>query len=138
MSTNYFQLEFDYPGPYGDIEDEAANAAIGKAEREWVRIVKAMPDSGTKFLHAYCFPDGSFYKFVRTDKSETELKEYLRKHLEGSDLCLQKIYIEDPTDDPYKVGCDTLKEYFDKNEKSKTSVSGDAHDEMDALFKEHK
>lgn len=108
----YYQIEFDYYSSSFHTDSREAEEDLYIAEKEVNRILK---ETKVLFKHAYCWPDGSLYKFVKCTKEELEkVKDAFNNQ---SDICrIRNIREQEPTTNPYKHGCSTLEEYFNKTD----------------------
>lgn len=119
-----FSLNFSYAGVYCGVvpsdEDEAQeNLDHLNAEKQVKKIGETL---GYKVAHQYGWPDGSLYKWVRTDKTQREVTGEWNKLIseqidEGGLLRGVTVTEDDPNSDPWKSGCKTLAEYMDIVEK---------------------
>lgn len=97
-----------------ELEDKLLQAAEAVVER----TLKAL---GLNYKHAYSFPDGSLYKYVKSDLGHTELCQLVIDALAGSDVCVSTVFDELPESNPHKlvrrngewVEFKTLEEYFE-------------------------
>lgn len=105
---NYYQIEFKYlKDKLLNIEEYAKE--LWEAEKEVRNILK---ETGVLFKHGYCWPDGSLYLYLKC--TTEELENVKSKFLDDSKPTIQEIYLEEPSSNPYKHGCKTLEEYFNK------------------------
>jgi hypothetical protein len=124
----YFDVSFDYPHTCAcksgegwsilyHVDEKKANQQLIKAEKI---VEAALKKTKLNFKHAYCYPDGSLYKYVKTDLTEERLRQVLTNALQGTKVGVGFIYKECPLSDPFKVKkvggqfvkCRTLWEYF--------------------------
>jgi len=113
---NYFSAEFGYSGSVVNIvsENEATKRADADLTKAIQEVEGALDRAGVEHLHAYAWPDGSLYRFIRTELDWPELHDKISAEL-GENLNLLSVYNKNPSDNPYKFGCPTLKDYFEKN-----------------------
>jgi hypothetical protein len=78
-----YQVQFQYPGPYGWPEDVDASQAYFKAE---AIVLAALKKLRLEQKHAYGFPDGSMYKYVITDLPQAELEKILKEELTAPNI----------------------------------------------------
>lgn len=115
---NYFSVSIYVPGPYSncpgaepEIDDFAWNGD------KFVEFV--LTSSGVEFLHEYSWPDGSCYKYVRSNLTSDELKKHLNFYFIPSKYEIMKVIQVAESTNPYKVNPNTyekfssIKEYFD-------------------------
>jgi hypothetical protein len=115
---NYFQLGFGYVGSIVTIvsENKATHKASVELEAAIQKVMEALDAIEVEHLHAYAWPDGSLYRFIRTEMGEQELCTKINEAL-GEGLCIEDVYVQSPEKDPYKGNCNTLEEYFERNKK---------------------
>lgn len=115
---NYFSIEFLIPGPYSNfpgINPEIDELAING--EQFVESILA--NSGVEFLHEYSWPDGSCYKYVRSELTPEQLKKHLNLHFIPSTYSVGSVNKISENQKPYKANPSTykefssLKEYFD-------------------------
>ena len=112
-----FSIDASYPGPFCSFPDDdegSAKASLAAMAAEQI-LEAAIISSGFKCFHQYIWPDGSLYKWaVLRGKGSSTAKE-LERELNAK-LQPLRIYVfvsvEDPKDNPYKVGYETLEEYI--------------------------
>ena len=111
----YFIVEFSYTGPRVNIisdnkaTDDASDALIAADQ---LVMDKLQLEQGIQCKHAYSWPDGSLYKYVKTDLEQEQLTQLLNRVFEGSGIQVTSVAANQPGDDPMKHGCRTLDEYF--------------------------
>ena len=114
----YVQIEFYYycPDPHEWLAGSESSVKCIEANEA---VEKAMTDLEIEWRHAYTFPDGSLYKYVRTKLSDVDLECAINTALMDTGINVNHIYAYTDTDpdDPYKPGkskvC-ALKERFDE------------------------
>ena len=110
---NYFMVQFGYDGPRSNFpESKKANDACWKAGDQAEALLRSIP--GIKVAHAYSWPDGSCYKYACGDMSKDELYQEAHKRLTEF-LYSVLVTEQDPEKDPFKCGCETLREYLAKD-----------------------
>lgn len=112
---NYFSIEFHYSGPKGMGADESFNdspihKALADAE---IHVVTKLAEAGIDWRHEYSWPDGSLYKFVRSNLPREELLESLRKLINKDDVNVASVTEISPNKDPLKHDFSTVKSYFE-------------------------
>ena len=114
---NYFHFEFNYDGSIVNIvsDNDATHKASADLSAASNKAKEALNNLNIENLHAYAWPDGSLYRFVRTEMEENELWKAVNQALpEG--VRISRIYSASADDDPHKMNCKTLEEYFNINE----------------------
>lgn len=99
------------------IDEDKANKQLVSAERI---VEKLLKEAGITFKHAYSYPDGSLYKYIKTDLDEGQLRQTLERIFQGAEVHVNQIYKSCPMENPYKfrkvdekcVEVKTLMEYF--------------------------
>lgn len=121
----FLQLEFWYDGLKGDEESKECNAALIAAEEHTDLLSQRLETFYFHLKHAYSWPDGSLYKYLKVDALPNEsnedtkkrvyhfLKDILQEMGLSDHLRVEKIYDAKPEDNPSKAGCKTLDEYFE-------------------------
>lgn len=114
-TTNYYTIEFLYPGPrvriLGD-NDEGTNVAC-QALINACKIVENILKQKFEFIHAYSWPDGSLYYTVKTELPKEDLQIILEDLFKNTDICVSTVYIE-PDEDTWNVmDKTTVKSTFD-------------------------
>lgn len=134
-TMNYYSVDFYYRGPTCNIEDDeegSANRALSAAEKEVDVLFKSIAD--VEMRHQYSWhasrrssggysarrllwwPDGSLYKYVRTDKLDAFSVDRLRARIKELGLTIidvSSVREVSSEENPWKAECKTLKEYFD-------------------------
>jgi hypothetical protein len=110
----YYQISFNYRGPYdGYCVSKAANRALSAAYDEADELLGLLR---LRRKHAYSWPDGSLYFFVKTPLPQWELQVALDRRLRAFEpkhiTAIEQIYIESPTKDPQKAYHRTLRSYL--------------------------
>lgn len=88
FSMKYFSVEFLYSGatnPFGADGDEDGKLHPGtQALIDAERIgEEALKSAHYEFVHDYCWPEGDFYKLVRGNLEEAEIRTKLTEILSG-------------------------------------------------------
>lgn len=110
----YYMIDFDYDWPScGIIPDKESSLANRKAD---IKVNAAAKRLGINMLHAYSWPDGSLYKYIKTELSADEVRMALDSQLYDSGVSVNSITERSGDEDPYKAYSKTLKEYFDNAE----------------------
>ena len=124
MTANYYSISFSYPGPffnhgYSGGEDGDPPSKISAAEEEIDKLaIQILPEIEIK--HEYSFPDGSLYKYAKSELDALDFITRLEDKIISMGLSLIKIQQcnEIPaTSDPWKHNCKTVEEYFAKEHK---------------------
>lgn len=109
---NYYDLDFYYPGPYGDPEDKEANQALQDAKKIISKIADQLAPE-ISILHAYSWPDGSLFKYARAEE-HIDIQTRMNQILQGTGLTV-RVRRANSNTDPHKLDCKTLVEYFEKS-----------------------
>lgn len=96
---NHFSVEFYHPGPYTSFpdEDETTKSAL----RYDALIERTLKEAGFDLRHQYSWPDGSCYKYVRSDKDGINLVQDMNRALDGTGCkahSVQSLEADHPTD----------------------------------------
>lgn len=99
------------------VDGDKANKQLMEADST---VEKLLKEAGVNSKHAYGYPDGSLYKYIKTDLDEEQLRQTLEKIFQGTDIRISQIYKSCPLEKPYKsrlvngkcVEVKTLMEYF--------------------------
>lgn len=116
----YYNVGFKYVGPRVNIlgdDDDPATLAADKALREAEKMLSdALAAADIDFRHAYAWPDGSLYKFVRTERSQTDLISDIELALKphAARIGIGEVLAIDSAHDPQKSDVRTVAEYFEK------------------------
>ncbi len=108
----YYTASFRYKGPRSN---SATSDAAEKALDDAVKIVNDTLNSlDLKHAHQYCWPDGSLYKYIRSDLDVEALKKKLTNAFDNivSNVRLDILVLADPNEDPAKCDYKTLAEYM--------------------------
>lgn len=108
---NYYLLDFFYKGPFSNSGvGGGASRALVTAEKA---VVKTLARGGFDFRHAYSWPDGSLYFYLRTDLSGKEVEGQLEAAFPiESNVHVAKVHDALATENPHKHPCATLEDYF--------------------------
>lgn len=114
----YVQIDFYYHcgDPHNWLAGSESSIQCVEANED---VEKAMDSLGIEWRHAYTFPDGSLYKYARTEMSDAELQLKLDAVLSGKNIRVNGIYVyADPEDvNPHKFNergpVRSLKELFE-------------------------
>lgn len=112
--VNYFSISFAYKGRKCNFpidEDHDPSLKLLAAEKAVEKLFETLK---IDFLHEYSWPDGSLYKYVRTELDSETLKSKLCSQLSNYPE-LVSIYINEvnPNTNPWKHGYSTVKKYFE-------------------------
>ena len=110
----YVQIDFYYhcSDPHSWLAGSESSIQCVEANES---VERAMDDLGIEWRHAYTFPDGSLYKYARTEMSDAELQLKLDAALLEKEIRVNGIYTyADPESvDPHKLNKSSLKELFE-------------------------
>lgn len=114
----YYQVQIFYTSkPRATLEEASMHLGIIEAQVE-----KTLDESGLVWRHAYSWPDGSCYKWVKSDMDVGKLyPKMLETFAPIEGFVDVSITEDDPLSDPYKmkrvgeqfVDVKTLQEYFE-------------------------
>ncbi len=121
----YYSVSFSYPRPtpiahapilgndisiHFEEDEEAESSALSNAMG---KVSAVLDKLNIEHKHCYCWPDGSLYQYIRTDKNENELYALINAELLQYNISVADIYPCEPTENPYKAFHKTLQSYFD-------------------------
>ena len=116
----YVSISFTYKGPKANIpceeEDGSTSApskALSVAEKTVDDILKTIPS--IQYLHQYAWTDGSLYKWARSRQPLEIVKDAIRVAFKESRVKVAEITETNPSDNPWKTGCATIRAYFELN-----------------------
>jgi hypothetical protein len=119
MGAHYYSLDFNYhPGPYVGMpgEDEASKKASSAHFAADDLVHQQAKKSQVAIRHAYGWPDGSLYKYVRTSHSREEIQEIFEVDpTEGQRITLRVTVREMPLSDVQRISASgpvTIEERF--------------------------
>lgn len=116
--SRYFHVSFFYAGLKGNECIRECNDALCAADKNVKKLKAALAAKGIQMKHAYSWPDGSYYMYLRTPKKTTTvdvnlLLEFHLAKLRITDLSVEKVLLADGRRNPHKYNCRTLKQFMD-------------------------
>lgn len=111
---NYYSVAFRYDGRTEVIcgSDENASHALDKACSE---VETALSEANICSKHQYAWTDGSLYRYVKSDLNLEKVSVMLRQIFHTPELCILSVDEVDPSSNPWKVGCKTVEEFFNRD-----------------------
>ena len=101
------------PSENEDGSTSAPTKSLINAENEVERILGNIPN--IQWLHQYAWTDGSLYKWARSRQPLKTVESAIRVAFKESTVRVVEITEVNPSDDPWKVGCETIRAYFELN-----------------------
>ena len=109
----YYDVSFIYPGPTSNSIDDTFDESMANLDAGRI-VMNAGKTLQLNMKHAYGWPDGSLWKFIKTDLSIDTIRDSLNLALEDNNISVGVIVEKDPASDPWKAGSKTLEDYFNK------------------------
>lgn len=107
---NYFTVEFYYQGPFANFPDSTTHPEMQRLSAAESKAELGLVLNKIQFKHAYSWPDGSLYKYIRTELSEEEMLKKLKDIFNTPELGITKLYHEDSKEQTSSG--DTLEQRF--------------------------
>ena len=110
----FYSVAFGYDGPTEVIcsDETAAARALDKA---CSKVEQSLSEANICSKHQYAWTDGSLYRYVKSDLNNAGLRVALRQIFPTPELCVLSVDEVDPNSNPWKVGCKTVEEFFNRD-----------------------
>lgn len=116
---NYYLLDVGYRGVVANlssIESECGKQADKDLQAAIERLEILLDNARVEWKHAYAWPDGSLYVYIKDERDRLSLRDHLSIAFNDDNLAIRHLSPEQPDTKVFKANCETLEEYFDFKE----------------------